>query len=215
MKLQDALKEMGISLDGEFDETSLATLNSKGKDVLVKEADKKKEASNTININVTGDKKEDSTDKKQEDTKVADYSKIKFNQDTGLFDLNTVEDDGLKAILQLSNDTVVKTANNVKINDAFNKKMADVKLHKGITADAVKSLIKMDNVKVGADGKVTGLDEAFENLKKEQSGLFVQRGSSIDESTPVMEGYHPAGSTGSDNSIDAALAALANELTVN
>lgn len=212
MKLEEALKTMGIDLDGEFDEASLAALNSKGKDVLKSELDKKKETSNTININVTGDKKEDKQDTKQEDNKVADYSKIKFDNKTGLFDLATVEDEGLKALLQASNETVVKTANDVKINDAFNKKMSDVKLHKGITVDAVRSLINMDNVKVGADGKVTGLDEAFESLKKEQSGLFVNRNTP--ESTPVLEGYNPAtgNNAGSNNVSNMELMALSQSL---
>jgi hypothetical protein len=90
--------------------------------------------------------------------------------------------------------------------------MADVKLHKGITADAIKSLIKMDNVKVGADGKVTGLDEAFENLKKEQSGLFVSRNTP--ESTPVLEGYNPASgnASGGNNVTDMELMALSQTL---
>lgn len=210
-------KLIGKNIEDEVDEASLTALGLKNgveKNDEGKQDDKNK---NTININLANpgqskqeDKKtEPEVDKKEQDD--MDYKTIKFDQKSGLFDLSNIENEDLKSVLKLANDTVTNTANRVKIDAAFNQKMAGVKLHKGITVDAVKSLINMDNVKVGDDGKVSGLDEAFSELQKSQSGLFVQGKSN--ESTPVMEGYHPAGNNGGDNSIDAALASLASELT--
>jgi hypothetical protein len=71
----------------------------------------------------------------------------------------------------------------------------------------------MDNVKV-EDGKVTGLDEAFENLQKEQSGLFIQRNQV--ESNPMLEGFNPANnSNNKGDALSASLAALSASLGGN
>ena len=233
MKLSEYLKNSGVSLDSDFDDASLAALGSivgvnKDKD------NNKDKNGNTININVSsGDSKDtdnklhipkdainellnkkgnnDTDDGNDAEDQEMDYKTIKFDEATGLFDLSNIENDDLKAVLGKANDTVVATSNRVKIDAAFNSKMSSVKIRKGITADAIRSLIKMDNVKVDKDGKVTGLDEAFDALQKEQSGLFVNKGEK--ESSPVLEGYHPASGNGAvDNSIDAALSELAEQL---
>lgn len=216
MKWSDVIsKILGKSMDDEIDDASLQALGL-NKDVNLENKDKQNSGgSSTININLSGvdkDKTPDnnSTEGKKEEDEDMDYKTIKFDVNSGKFDLSNIENADLKAVLQLANDTVDSTANKYKIDTAFNEKLAGLKIRKGITADAVKTLIKMDNVKVEGD-KVVGLDEAFETLQKEQSGLFVQRNTS--ESTPVLEGYHPAGNDGSGNNIDNALAQLASEVT--
>lgn len=212
-------KILGKSMDEEIDDASLEALGVKNKDNLDNKGDQNKDKGNTININLSGQKKEDTPDKedkkeeKKEDNDM-DYKTIKFDTKSGLFDLSNIENNDLKAVLQLANDTVKNKDNQIKIDIAFNEKLAGLKVRKGITSDAIKALIKMDNVKVGSDGKVSGLDEAFDTLQKEQSGLFVQRQSGQSDSTPTLEGFHPAGSTSSENNIDAALASMASELTV-
>lgn len=222
MKLIDLLKKMGINLDDNIelkDEvTDSSTSNLKGGSDNKDKDEKGNKSNNNLTINITDsktdskkDKKEDAIDNKQEDIEM-DYKTIKFDTNTGLFDLGNIDNADLKAVLKLANDTVIGTANKVKIDSAFNEKLAGLKIRKGITPDAVKALIKMDNVKVGSDGTVVGLDEAFETLQKEQSGLFVSRNTS--ESTPVLEGYNPADNkdAGSNNVTDMELLALSQQL---
>lgn len=219
MKMSDVLKKLGINLDEnieiEDEVTDSSTSGSKSESKIKGDEEKNNKANNNVTINVASSKKDNTKDKdedtKQEDIEM-DYKTIKFDTNTGLFDLGNIENADLKAVLKLANDTVIGTANKVKIDSAFNEKLAGLKIRKGITPDAVKALIKMDNVKVGSDGTVTGLDEAFETLQKEQSGLFVSRNTS--ESTPVLEGYNPADNkdAGSNNVTDMELLALSQQL---
>lgn len=219
MKMSDVLKKLGINLDEnieiEDEVTDSSTSGSKSESKIKGNEEKNNKANNNVTINVASSKKDNTKDKdedtKQEDIEM-DYKTIKFDTNTGLFDLGNIENADLKAVLKLANDTVIGTANKVKIDSAFNEKLAGLKIRKGITPDAVKALIKMDNVKVGSDGKVVGLDEAFETLQKEQSGLFVSRNTS--ESTPVLEGYNPADNkdAGSNNVTDMELLALSQQL---
>lgn len=218
MKLVDLLKKLGINLEDDIDVkdeiTDSNTSDSKGGSNINDKDKKENKTDNNVTINITDTKKEDKEEDKQEDLEM-DYKTIKFDTNTGLFDLGNIENPDLKAVLKLANDTVIGTANQVKINSAFNEKLAGLKIRKGITPDAIKALIKMDNVKVGSDGSVVGLDEAFDALQKEQSGLFVQR--STPDSTPVLEGYNPAdnkdaGSNNSNGISDSELMALSSAL---
>ena len=84
-------------------------------------------------------------------------------------------------------------------------------LRMSITSDESK-MINFDDVKVDGDN-VVGLDEAFENLQKEQSGLFVQRNQS--ESNPMLEGFNPVQNTDNSSALNASLASLAASLGNN
>jgi hypothetical protein len=144
----------------------------------------------------------------QEEVKV----ELKFDDKTGLFDLKGIEDADIKAVLQRANDYTVRTANNVKIEKAFSEKLSGLKIRKGITDEVIKKMINFDDIKVDGD-KVIGLDEAFETLQKEQSGLFVQRQQS--ESNPMLEGFNPVENNDSNSSLNASLASLAASLGSN
>lgn len=225
MKFSDVLKKLGISLDDDIeiedDVTNPPAYDEKNKIDNSKDDNKNKKVSNHTIINIASDKnkKEDKTEDKTENniggTKDMDYKTIKFNTDTGLFDLSNIDNEDLKNILKLSNDTVINTANKVKINSAINEKLATLKIRKGITVDAVRSLIKMDNITVDDKGAVKGIDDAFDALQKEQTGLFVQRNST--DSSPVLEGYNPVDNknNGSNNDLEMGLLALSQELTNN
>lgn len=208
MKLMDIFKNLGVDPDAEIDDTSKDTSNLKSADNSDADVNKDKKMNITINTTNNTSKKDENT-KKEEDIKEMDYKQIKYDTNTGLFDLSNIDNTDLKNVLQLSNDTVKAMSDKVKIDMAFNEKLAGLKIRKGITPDAVRTLLKMDGVKVDND-KVIGLDEAFDNLQKEQSGLFVQRNTS--DSNPVLEGFNPSSNNG-NNGLDSALAALASSLT--
>lgn len=214
MKLMDIFKNLGVDPDVEIEDTSKDTSKLKneensGEDVNNNKKEYMDKKMNiTINTNNSTSKKDENT-KKEEDIKEMDYKQIKFDVNTGLFDLSNIDNADLKNVLQLSNDTVKAMSDKVKIDMAFNEKLNSLKIRKGITPDAVRTLIKMDGVKVDND-KVIGLDEAFDNLQKEQSGLFVQRNTP--DSNPVLEGFNPSSNNG-NNCLDSALASLASSLT--
>lgn len=211
MKLIDILKKIGIDLDEEVDYANEQTLNSdsKSKNEVVENKKEKDEVT-------PKDKKETKVEEKDtsKDTKDTEETKleIKFDEKTGLFDLKGIEDNAIKAELQKANDYTIRTANNVKIEKAFNEKLSGLKIRKGITSEVIKKMINFDDVKVDGDN-VVGLDEAFENLQKEQSGLFVQRNQS--ESNPMLEGFNPVQNTDNSSALNASLASLAASLGNN
>lgn len=219
MKLSDILKKIGIDLDEEVDYANEQTLISDNKSKKEVTDDKKEEdkvaSKDTKETKV--DTKETKVDTKEtkEDTKETQEEikvELKFDDKTGLFDLKGIEDADIKAVLQRANDYTVKTANNVKIEKAFNEKLSGLKIRKGITNEVIKKMINFDDVKVDGD-KVIGLDEAFETLQKEQSGLFVQRQQN--ESNPMLEGFNPVQNNDSSSALNASLASLAASLGGN
>lgn len=208
MKLIDFLKKLGINIDEEIDMTEEKDKTTETKTLEVKEDviekdvdDKEKDTSNE-------DKK---TEEKIEETKEEPKVELKFDEKTGLFDLNGIEDESIKSVLTKANAYTVNTANKVKIDKAFDEKLAGLKIRKGITPDAVRALVKTDGIKVEGD-KVVGIDEAFDELQKEQSGLFVQR--STPESNPMLEGFNPVQNTNDNGTaLNASLAALSASLS--
>lgn len=220
MKLSDILKKLGLNLDDDIElneDEKNKDKKEKEEDTKNKEDDKNKEDSNDKNIDNPDDKHEklnNNIDKKDMKTEEVNKVKIEFNDKTGLFKTEGIEDVELKAVLEQANNYTITTHNNVAIDRAFNEKLGTLKLRKGITVDAVKKLIDLSNVKVDGD-KVSGVDEAFENLQKEQSGLFVSRNTP--ESSPLLDGFNPANDGVNDNksSLDSALAGLAASLSGN
>lgn len=220
MKLSDVLKKLGLNLDDDIElneDEKNKDKKEKEEDTKNKEDDKNKDKNSDNNENNPDSKHSelnnniDKFDKKsQEGIKV----KIEFNDQTGLFKTDGIEDAELKSVLEQANNYTITTRNNVAIDRAFNDKLGTLKLRKGITVDAVKKLIDLSNVKVDGD-KVSGVDEAFENLQKEQSGLFVSRNTP--ESSPLLDGFNPANDGVNDNksSLDSALAGLAASLSGN
>lgn len=224
MKLSDVLKKLGLNLDDDIE------LNEdEKKETEEKNKDKKEEGTKDKEDDKNKDKdsggKNDNPDNKHEklnngidknDNKGQEVTKVKveFDDKTGLFKTDGLEDVELKAVLEQANNYTITTRNNVAIDRAFNDKLGTLKLRKGITVDAVKKLIDLSNVKVDND-KVSGIDEAFENLQKEQSGLFVSRNQP--ESSPLLDGFNPANDGVNDNksSLDSALAGLAASLSGN
>jgi len=206
MKLSDVFKKLGINIEDDID-TEDAASSSKDKEIKNDGKDSNdKDKSNNVVINVTTSEKEKVQGDEKEET-VMDYSKIKF--DNGIFDLSTVEDEGLKAVLKASNDYTKATANKVKIDSAINSKVAELKLNAGITKDVVLTMLDRSGIKVDGNGAVVGVDEAITSLKTAQAGLFVaekngdgNKGNSNNgqgnvniygqgQSTPVQEGFNP------------------------
>lgn len=184
MKISELLKKIGIDIEAEYNDASTETF----------------EEINEVNKNTDVDSAKDSSveDIKTDETKVKAEEektlKLVFDDKTGLFDLSGIEDEEVKAVLKKANSTVKATADKVKINKAVEVKLESLKLNKGITSDAVRKLADLTNVKVDNEGNVTGIDEAFDSLAKEQSGLFLADKGTEDKtqtSNPMLEGFNP------------------------
>lgn len=186
MKWSDFFKKLGLNLDDEMEDTSKESseLDSKVN---------KNQSENSDETTVNNENKTEVENKTTEDNKIME---LKYDEKTGLFDLSGIEDESVKSVLKKANDTVKKTANQVKIDKAVEAKLAGLKLNKGITTDAVRKLADLSGVKVDSDGNVTGVNEAFDSLAKEQSGLFIaDKETKETNSNPLLEGFNPQGST--------------------
>lgn len=200
MKLIDILKKLGINIDDEIE------LTEKKEEKTDSETSKEKD----IVINSEKKSEEVKTEEKIEEQKEESEVELVYDENTGLFDTKGIKDESVLAVLTKANNYTINTANKVKIDKAFDEKMSGLKIRKGITPEAVRSLVKMDGIKV-EEGKVVGIDEAFETLQKEQSGLFVQRNQP--ESNPMLEGFNPVQNTNDNGSaLNASLAALSASL---
>lgn len=207
MKLIDILKKLGINIDDEVE------LTDKKEDKTETKTSDEKEVVNNSEVKTDEDRtveKEEKAEEKVKEVKEEPKVELIYDENTGLFDTKGIKDESILAVLTKANNYTINTANKVKIDKAFDEKMSGLKIRKGITPEAVRSLVKMDGIKV-EDGKVVGIDEAFETLQKEQSGLFVQRNQP--ESNPMLEGFNPVQNTNDNGSaLNASLAALSASL---
>lgn len=208
MKLIDFLKKIGINVEEEIEVTD------KKEDKTETKTSDEKEVVNNSEVKTDETKTEEKdkkTEEKVDEPKEEPAVELVYDEKTGLFDTKGIKDESVLAVLTKANNYTINTANKVKIDKAFDEKMSGLKIRKGITPEAVRSLVKMDGIKV-EDGKVVGIDEAFETLQKEQSGLFVQRNQP--ESNPMLEGFNPVQNTNDNGSaLNASLAALSASLS--
>lgn len=143
------------------------------------------EVKDTLKEAVPVEKEENNKEKDEVKNKMA---VPKYDTQTGLFSLEGIEDAELKAVLKLANDTVRANANSALIAKAIDTKIGSIKLADGISSDVILAVLDRTNIKV-TDGKVSGVDEAFEALKTNNAGLFAKENK---ESNPVLEGFNPA-----------------------
>lgn len=170
MKLSDLLKKLGLNLDEEIDDAKEQTV--------VSEDDMKK------NIVV-----EESDTKDEQVGKESKHLNLVYDDNTGLFDLSGIDNEDVKAILERANNNVTSKRNTAMIEKSISDKLGTLKISKGITRDAVLKLLDTSNISVEGD-KVKGVDDAFNKLVAEQSGLF-SNDKDVVVSSPVLEGFAP------------------------
>lgn len=164
------LKKKEGSDEVEFDEAADNTAENEVKDTLKEAVPVEKEENN-----------------KEKDEVKNKMTVPKYDTQTGLFSLEGIEDAELKAVLKLANDTVKAHLNMSLVAKAIDDKLNSIKVAEGISKDIISKLIDRSNIKV-TDGKVSGVDEAFEALKTNNAGLFAKENK---ESNPVLEGFNP------------------------
>lgn len=152
-----------------------------------------KEVGHADEVKDTEENKETESEEKEENKMAFVAPKVDKN---GFIDLTNVEDADLKAFFKILNDTRKMElqarkdeADKRLIDDSVKSAVSGLKLNKGITADAVSKLLDLTNVKVGEDGKVTGIEDAIKGLQTSQAGLFLADKEA--KSNPVLEGHNP------------------------
>lgn len=212
MTIKEFLKKLGLDLDADVKDDE--DTENKSDTVVKDEGDKKDEGNKSSpptlgeysNINNSQDSTVEKTDNKPKE----EHSMVpKYNTKTGLFDLAGIEDAELKAVLKLANDTVKTNNNKAVIDKAIDNKISTLKLTKGISNNLIKKSLDVTNIKVNDDGQVTGVDEAFDALKKSEAGLFISE-DTTQNSNPLLEGFNPvqSGENNTFNSFAEAFSAM-------
>lgn len=184
------LKKKEGSDEVEFDEAADNTAENEVKDTLKEAVPVEKEENN-----------------KEKDEVKNKMTVPKYDTQTGLFSLEGIEDAELKAVLKLANDTVKAHLNMSLVAKAIDDKLNSIKVAEGISKDIISKLIDRSNIKV-TDGKVSGVDEAFEALKTNNAGLFAKENNA---SNPVLEGFNPVSVTNTGRVPNSFAEALAME----
>lgn len=205
MTIKEFLKKLGLDLDADVkdDEDTENKSNAVVKDEGGKKDNGDKSSHPTLgeysNINNSQDNTVEKTDNKPKE----EHSMVpKYNTKTGLFDLAGIEDAELKAVLKLANDTVKTNNNKAVIDKAIDNKISTLKIAKGISNNLIKKSLDVTNIKVNDDGQVTGVDEAFDALKKSEAGLFVAENENKQGSNPLLEGFNPVQGVGENNTFN-------------
>lgn len=212
MTIKEFLKKLGLDLDADVKDDE--DTENKGDTVVKDESDKKdkdnKSSPTTLGEYSNINNSQDSTVEKTDDKPKEEHSMVpKYNTKTGLFDLAGIEDAELKAVLKLANDTVKTNNNKAVIDKAIDNKISTLKLTKGISNNLIKKSLDVTNIKVNDDGQVTGVDEAFDALKKSEAGLFISE-DTTQNSNPLLEGFNPvqSGENNTFNSFAEAFSAM-------
>lgn len=150
------------------------------------EAKHENEVKDTLKEAVHVEKEENN---KEKDEVKNNMAVPKYDTQTGLFSLEGIENEELKEVLKLANNNVRAKENSQLIAKAIDTKIGSIKLADGISSDVILAVLDRSNIKV-TDGKVSGVDEAFEALQKSNTGLFKPDGKE-DSSSPILEGFNP------------------------
>lgn len=116
---------------------------------------------------------------------VAKFDAGWFNPETMTFDISKVSDDA-KPYIQSVIDAIQTNNNNLAIEKAINEQINKAGIN--VSTETFRKCLDTSNIKVGTDGKVTGVTEAFEALRKSDANLFKVASK---ESNPLNEGFSP------------------------
>lgn len=125
-------------------------------------------------------------------TELTNANKVVKNRDKQLEDLKKTVGDSeelKKQIkdLQAENKAAAKAhtteLNNLKINSAIENSLL---AYNAKTPKAVKSLLNMENIKIGEDGKVTGIDEQLKALIEAEDTKYL-----FNDNKPHLKGTLP------------------------
>ena len=163
-----------------------------------KSADSEKESKDKVN-----DGSEDSKDKTLEnkDSSGNDGGETMelfedgwFNSETGEIDESKIKNPEVLSAIQSITGRYKKEKEDRMIADSLNDELKNYSLN--VSEDTLRKVLDMTNVKIDKDGKVVGIKEALENLKKAEPGFFKDKEK---ESNPLNEGFNPVEKKNTDS----------------
>ena len=117
-----------------------------------------------------------------------------YNSETGEIDESKIKNpEALEAIKTVTSKYQAERDQRV-ISDSLNDELKNYSL--AVSEDTLRKVLDMSNVKIGKDGKATGVKEALEALKTSEPGFFKDKEK---ESNPLNEGFNPVEKKDTDN----------------
>ena len=215
MKAMDLLKMLlGSKLDEDIDIDMSDSDNVDKSDSIKSEEGKEQKDESTKDKNVgseetisnkekndgkTSEQKEvetgvkDSTGEKEVNN-MAIFEEGWFDSASGKINFDKIKNDEVLAAIKVLNDKYVDEKNQRMINDSINDELKNYKL--AVSDETFRKVLDMSGIKVGEDGKVTGVKEALDKLKFSELTFFkdVEK-----ESNPLNEGFSPVDKQSSSN----------------
>lgn len=109
-----------------------------------------------------------------------------YDEKTGKIDLNKIKNDEVRSAIDTLNKRFIQTMQTRDIQDAITSELGNYSLN--VSVDALKKMLDTSAVKIDEAGKITGVKDAIENIKKAEPGLFKDKAK---ESNPLNEGFNP------------------------
>lgn len=199
-KLSEVLKLVfGSKLDEEIDldlnETSTNTDDDPSKkDESTNSENKEDDKSDSKEVEKKDNtsEKKDNKDVETDVTKVDNTEVIKlfedgwFDETTGKVDFDKIKnEEALSAIKVLTGKYQAEKEQRL-INDSLNDTLKEYSLN--VSEDTLRKVLDTSGVKIDDEGKVVGVKEALESLKKSEPGFFKDKEK---ESSPLNEGFNP------------------------
>lgn len=109
-----------------------------------------------------------------------------YDEKTGKIDLNKIKNDEVRGVIDTLNKRYTQTMQDRDIQDAITSELSQYNLN--VSTNTLRKMLDTSAVKVGEDGKISGIKDAIEAVKKSEPGLFKDKAK---ESNPLNEGFSP------------------------
>lgn len=108
-----------------------------------------------------------------------------YDETSGRVDMSKIKNPEVLSAIQRLENRYAQERDARAISDSLRAELGNYSLR--VSEDTLEKMLDKSNIKV-QDGKVTGVKEALEALKKSEPGIFIDKEK---ESNPLNEGFNP------------------------
>jgi hypothetical protein len=193
MKLADILKlafgskldeEIDLDNDVDKDNKDESTVDKK-EDVDKSNADDDKKEEETSDKEYVEDNKEEATEEKTEEV-IKIFEDGWYDETSGNVNLEKIKNEEALEAIKLLTGKYQAEKDARLISDSLNDEIKNYSLN--VSEDTLRKVLDTSGVKINEEGKVVGVKEALESLKKSEPGFFKDKEK---ESSPLNEGFNP------------------------
>ena len=192
MKIADIIKlAFGSNLDKEIDLDDVdntkkdESTDNKNDYVDKSNADDDKKEEETSDKETVEDNNEEATEEKTEAV-IKIFEDGWYDETSGSINLDKIKNEEVLNAIKLITDKYNEEKNQRMINDCLNDTLKEYSLN--VSEDTLRKVLDTSGVKIDKEGKVVGVKEALESLKKSEPGFFKDKEK---ESSPLNEGFSP------------------------